>query len=219
LSLLGNSALNRISSTESGASESKYDYSEKNIPVGDYPPEQLETYLLVLKQEHVVYSEQQIASWIEYWSRSGHKAGVFRALEAAYNRGFDIGNYDAVFDLSLALFGKDQAYQWLVRAHFEEAGWEMYFSSNDKTVKRWHMVRKYYPARWYDFLRDTLLQGTRYRTLTLGHSSFVHIVEYCIFMKQPELVKQVMAQMLPSTLELVSPLALPTPEWSLATPK
>ncbi len=215
LALLGPNALNRRPPEDSDGSASRHDYTERVVPPGDYPPDELERFLDVLREEHVIYFDRYVEAWIEHWSRAGHKEEVFKALEAAVARGLDIRSYDALFELVLTLYGKDRAYEWLVRAHCEDAGWERYFTDKDRAVRRWHIVKEHYPERWHDFLRDTLSQGTRYRSLTMGHSSLVRIVEYCIFMRQPELVKQLMGTMLAGSLDSVSPLALPIPEWSI----
>ena len=154
-----------------------------------------------------------ITAWIDYWEASGQKREVYRVLAEADARGVDIACYDRLFALALALYGKAKAYPWLVKAHIRGNGWSWYLSRQDEAEQRWRMIKQRYPDRWQAFLQDTLLQMPLWRSGSFSHVEFPRLIEYCLFMGQGDLAQRLVEQMVNRSLELVSILPLPTPEW------
>jgi hypothetical protein len=74
-------------------------------------------------------------------------------------------------------------------------------------------VKQHYPDRWQAFLKDTLLQMPLWRSSSFSHMEFPRLVEYCLFMGQGDLAHRLVEQMVKRSLELVSMLPLPMPDW------
>jgi hypothetical protein len=170
-----------------------------------YPPTAFDAFLEELPGS--------IAAWIDHWAANGQKKEMYRVLAEADERGFDIACYDRLFTLALALYGKAKAYPWLVKAHIRGNGWSWYLSHQDEAEQRWRLLKQHYPDRWQAFLQDTLLQTPLWRSGLLSHMEFPRLIEYCLFMGQGDLAQRLVAQMVKRSLELISMLPLPTPEW------
>jgi hypothetical protein len=212
--LLGENTLSKKSKEETESGGSNYDKESKLSP-SDYPPEQFSEYLKGLEAERAFWPKENIERWANWWMKNDQGEAVLHALEAAEKRGVEVRCYDLMFDLALSLYGKERAYPWLVRAHQSEYGWSSYMYEKEIAVRRWEMVEKYYPERWFDFIRDTMKSeyGASWHKLSIGHRSFQRLVEYCLRMGQPETAKRTAERMISIALELVSPVNLPLPEW------
>ena len=128
--------------------------------------------------------------------------------------GVEWGNEDIICDLGLRLFGRYMAYPWLVKAHREGYGGNRYWTSKDKAVRRWEIVKQHYPDKWFDFIVNTSISDRDVPWQRLGfYERFERLIEYCLFMGQTELAKQTTTKVLGVVSGLVSPLALPMPEW------
>jgi hypothetical protein len=180
----------------------------------DFSPDRITDYLTAANAMYSYRRERCVRQWLQFWTDAGKAVEAFRAIEKEEKRGIELGNYDALFDLALSLYGKAKAYPWLVKAHMTMHGWDQYFASKERATRRWEIVRKYYPDRWFQFIQDTMRSrhGEPWRNLTC-YERFVRLVGYCFFMEQSDLAKEVAEQVINSTLELVSPLKLPIPDW------
>lgn len=182
----------------------------------DYPPERFDAYLQALEEAHIyLFSSDAVERWSDQWSREGRKAQVLEVLKRAQQRR-NLRAHDEMFDLALALDGKEKAYPFLVEAHREEHGWDDYYTHKGKAERRWQMIRDHYPEKWFDFICDTLKSehGEPWKGLFIGANMWVRLVEYCLFLGHPEEAQALVPQMVASSLELVSPLNLPIPEWA-----
>lgn len=171
----------------------------------NYPPATVDTSLEDLPGP--------ITVWVDYWAANGQKREVYRALAEADARGIDIACYDQLFMLALSLYGKAKAYPWLVKAHIMGNGWSWYLSHQDEVERRWRMVKQHYPERWQAFLQDTLLRIPLWRSSLFSHMEFPRLIEYCFFMGQGDLAQCLVEQIVKRSLELVSMLPLPVPDW------
>lgn len=176
----------------------------------EYPPQRLKDY--INDAEALWYFPDYIERWIRHWRNTSNKEQAYLAIVEAIERGTRLREYDSLFDFSFSLRGKEEAYQWLVKANVERYGWDLYWTRKEKATERWKIIKDHYPDKWFDFIKDTLEPFLRKRW---GYSTtgFVRLVEYCFFMEKPELAKKISNQAINSTLELVSPLALPKPQW------
>ncbi|GHO88201.1 hypothetical protein KSZ_62070 [Dictyobacter formicarum] len=154
-----------------------------------------------------------LSAWIDYWAARGQKKEVYRVLTEADMRGIDIECYDQLFMLARSLYGKAKAYPWLVKAHIRGNGWSWYISRQDEAEQRWRMLKQHYPEKWQAFLQDTLLQMPLWRSGSFSHGEFRRLIEYCLFMGQRDLAQRLVEQMVKRSLELVSMLPFPTPNW------
>ena len=215
IALLGQSVLNRTK-PEKSQDEPKPDQGSHEEPLpspANFPPDRLTDYLSAAKATYLYRREECVGHWLEFWKSAGRGEEAFCAIEKEENRGVELGNYDALFNLALSLYGKQRGYPWLLKAHTDRS-WIRLFTHKEEAVRRWEIIRKRYPDRWFRFIQDTMTStyGKPWRGLTV-HGQFARLVEYCLFMDQPELAKQVSEQVIASILELVSPLTLPTPGW------
>lgn len=214
--LLGQRAVNRVKLKKSeDKSRGKYEsYEESLPPPADFPPDHLIDYLSAAKARYFYRREECVKRWLLFWKNEGRGEEAFRTAEKEVNRGIELGNYDALFDLALSLYGKERAYPWLVKAHTERYGWSRYFTRKEEALRRWEMIKRHYPDRWFKFIQDTMksTHGEPWHGLTV-YERFVRLVEYCLFMGLTELARRVSEQVITSTLELVSPFNLPTPGW------
>lgn len=175
-----------------------------------YPPDKFIDYI----NECTGYiPKQNIESWVEFWVTKKKKAEVCQALMDADTRGIDIGCYDQLFNMMRALYGKDKAYPWLVKASIMDFGWNWHLSEQERAERRWQIIKAQYPTRWQEFLKDTLLQAPVWSSTSLSHYDFRRLIEYHIFMGQYEQARNLVEEMVIRSWELVSMLPLSTPEW------
>jgi hypothetical protein len=217
IEVLGQDAL-REKPEEGSDSDSREYKREPPPPAADYPPTRFGDYLKAMQESRSYWSEDGINSWAEHWIAAGRHEDVFKALEAAVSRGVDVRNYDRMFDLALRLYGRERAYPWLVKAHKEGNGWYSYWTPKEEAVRRWEIIKQYYPERWLEFIKNTKRSdGERpWDGVAIGHMMFKRLVQYCYFMGQRGTAELVSAQIVRSSLELVSPLMLAVPEWTRA---
>lgn len=219
VALMGEAALGSKPQDQSRTSNQYTDYQAEPILVEEYSPDQFDEFLTALNQRRIIHREERIQEWITFWTQSGYKNGVFKGMEKAVQRGINIHTYDTMFNLALELYGKGSAYPWLIKAHSEELGWARYITYKDKAVRRWDIIKQHYSNKWLDFLQNSLLEKPSWLRFSLGHNTFVRIIEYCIFMNQPAIAQQLAQRMVEISLELISPLILPEPEWTLEVEK
>ncbi len=187
---------------------------EKPPPISDYTPQQLREYKEELRNRHIFDASSHIKGWAAHWADQGQKREVCQSLIEDAEQNPYAGNYDTIFELVLSLYGKDEAYPWLVKAHVQQAGWERYFSSKELAVNRWQIIETHYPKKWFEFICDTISQK-RWGTWSwyLSQGGLVRIVEYCLFMEQHKLARELIDVFVPSALEYISPLEFPRPDW------
>jgi hypothetical protein len=175
-----------------------------------YPPSEFNAYL---RNSLGRIDKQDIAAWIDYWAAHGKRTEVYRVLAEADERGVDIECYDRLFVLARTLYGKGQAYRWLVKDQVMNNGWNWYLSRQNEVEQRWEMIKQHYPLRWKEFLQQTLIQAPSWRTIPFSHWGFRRLIEYCLFMDQHNLAQSLIDQMVTRSLELISMLPLSIPEW------
>jgi len=193
-----------------------FQHEEQRPPEpADFPPERFDAYQEALVSGHFYPSSFYAQEWFKHWSDAGQGDEAFAALQNAVERGIDLGGYDVMFDFARRQYGKEDAYVWLVRAQRADRSWNRYSTREESAVQRWELVKRLYPNRWFDFFKDSIASeyGDPWHDLWLSHHRFARLVNYCLLMGQREVAQQVAAQMIASSLELVSPLRLPTPAW------
>lgn len=215
LNFMGNNALTKAKSKNSqlASSSSQSGLESKPLPSPDnFPPDKLKDYLAAVRQADS-YVRSSINPWVKFWTDTEQAENALSAIEQEVNSGYEFKDYDEIFYLALAMYGKDYAYPWLIKAHLKHYGWRNYYGKED-SICRWKIVKNIYPDRWFDFILDTLKSssGNPWRDVSV-YNSLDRLVDYCILMEQTDLAKQITERAIASTLELVSPLKLPIPEW------
>lgn len=199
---------------EDNPSSSSSSPSAKVLPnPAEYEPEQLSDYLTKLRDQAMLWDDEPMIQWIAYWSNAGRKPDIYRSIKTYVDSGGRLHNFDAVFDLVLSLYGKSEAYAWLVKAHIEDSGWNRYFARKERAVKRWEIIKEFYPERWFEFIQATVIRkrsGTR--IWYLDPLAYVRIVEFCLFMGQYELARELVQTVVDGSLEYV-PVNLPEARW------
>ena len=104
------------------------------------------------------------------------------------NKGVSLPEYDSLFELSLCVVGKNEAYKWLVEAHNEQFNW-LIFSGKEQEIKRWEAIKKYYSNEWFQFIIDTLEPTISDRWRYFSAHIFCRLIEYCFYMHKPEFAK------------------------------
>jgi hypothetical protein len=135
-------------------------------------------------------------------------------LEEEDQKGVDVGNYDEMFSLAFSLYGKQEAYPRLVRAHVQNYGWNWHWVDKEKTIHRWRIIKDTYPDKWYDFIKDTTTShvGDPLHGFSV-YWGFVFLVEYCIFMGKLDIAREATERVVDMASALVSALTLPEPKW------
>lgn len=182
--------------------------------VSDFDPAQLRGYLEALKNARIYGDDDKIAEWAEYWISNSSRSQVFEALSQAWNDGSWVGSIDYIYFMVRDLYGENDAYVWLVRAQSEDYGWNRYFAPADQARQRWEIVQREYGDRWRDFISDTFsvkIPG-RYQQV-FSPRAFVRLVEYCIYMQDLLLARDLVERIVEQSITYVSPLVLPIPTW------
>ena len=180
----------------------------------NFPPETLQEFLLKAAESRSLEKDRQLDEWISYWSKAGKKVEVYQSLKAVSERERFFRNHDHLFKLALELYGKEEAYQWLVKAHREDNGWARYWTDASKPHARFAVVKQYYPERWMNFICDTVKSehGEPWTDVSIGSTAWVRMLEFCIALDQLSTAFALTEQTVKSALELV-PLQLPIPLW------
>ena len=200
---------------ENGSMPTSGLHQERSLPdPKNYPPENLNEYFKKAKAFNPYERGTCLIPWMEYWFGTDKKETAFQAIVKEEERGGRLGleNYDRLYEIALSLYGKSQAYPWLVKAHIERGGWSRYYSEDD-AIRRWEIIKQDYLGKWLDFIKDTMKSSYGDELNFSVHERLVRLVKYCIFMEKIDLAKKIAEQVVESVLELVSPIDLPVPEW------
>jgi hypothetical protein len=216
ISLLGESVLEKVrkKEAEENISSPHSDSMKKELPnPAQYPPESFEDYLKNVKSADYFLSEY-LEKWVNYWMKTTRSLDAYEAIKIAVAKGVSLPEYDSLFKLALCAVGKGEAYNWLVEAHNEQFSW-LIFSDKEQEIKRWAAIKKYYPDKWFQFIVDTLEPTINNRWRYFSAHIYYRLIEYCFYMQKPELAKAITRQAIVSAQELVSPIILPKPGWTI----
>jgi AAA ATPase domain len=184
--------------------------------VAEYPPKKLKDFFVALKSAGYWPQEEAVMAWAKHWAAQGQGPNAFKVLTEVSKRGHTSSAWDAIYYLAGQYHGRNYAYTYLVRAYQDASGWNRFWVSKERVSKYWDEVRTHYPARWADFLSETLLGNTESRDPNLGHFAFERLILYCLTMGQQHLADQLVDEMVTRSLEFVSPIQFPTPAWAFS---
>jgi hypothetical protein len=189
---------------------------EKGLPnPADFPPDKLPEYF---KAAHAFYPYEKgqcLGPWLDFWNQTERREAAFQAVVEEDRRSERLGmeNYDRLYEIALSLYGKDQAYPWLVAAHTARGGWSRYFTNESEAVRRWAITKEKYPDKWLDFIKRTMRSAYGDELSFQVSDRVVRLVKYCTYMGQNALAGRICAQLVESLCSLVSPIELPIPSW------
>ncbi|MGA2148844.1 MAG: hypothetical protein ABSH49_28210 [Bryobacteraceae bacterium] len=182
---------------------------------GDFPPENFGAYLEASKAARSYREDEDVDRWATLWSARGHKEAVLDILDAYDSgRSFLSGDSKLRFELTLQIRGRQAAYEALVVAQARRYGWNRYFSRSEDVRYVWAKLKEIYPEKWLAFLQSTLMSDPEHvnRSGVTVQSYISRLVEFLLFMEQPETAKGVARAATEATLQLV-PLRLSPPTW------
>lgn len=121
---------------------------------------------------------------------------------------------DAAFDVSMAVEGREAAYEWLVKAHIARYGWQSNWTSRDEVLGRLRLVADHYSERWAQFVKDTSEPQEFWKKrgygLTIGSKYLVH---FLLMVNQRDLARRVVDVMVASIIEEVHDQPIPEAPW------
>ena len=189
---------------------------EHGLDVTIYSPDSLTAMLDELREKHVYAGERKaVREWFDHWISQNRGMDLLRSLEVY----LDEENVpsaltellDDVFQLSLAMEGKNKAYRWIVAAQIQRHGWDRYYSSEDVGA-RFKTFAQYYRDRWKEFILDTSVSPYKYgsREMVIGRE---RLVQFLMAVGESTIAIQVTEQMVEAVLEDVADQPLEVPVW------
>lgn len=184
--------------------------------LAEFPPDRLSLFLGIDRDTTFSFRGDAAVKWLDYWRRQKPQAAL-DAIETLVREGklelFHSRLWDDLFEVKFEVAGKSQAWPLLVRAQRKNWGWTNYYDHGG-SIRRWTQVQCFYPERWLDFIKSTLMPepGESSRSYRM-HSSFANIVEFLVLMGRADEARQVIDASIFATLERAADLPLATPNW------
>jgi hypothetical protein len=128
-----------------------------------FPPEKFDDFLDAASSPRVGYEARPecLRNWLAHWRKRGKGieaiSAITRHVEAAEGLTGVDDIFDDVFEMSLALQGREAAYPWLVRAHVHRYGWSYWFGGKE-ALARIEVAAQHYADRWERYIDDASRQ-------------------------------------------------------------
>jgi hypothetical protein len=215
-SYLGSVSLPGDESNSGGGQPSGRASSEDGSPKpSDYPPDRFPDYLTEYRQprQGFLHHPLRVESWLHYWAENDKSIEAFSALETALEHGLEFNVSDEEFEIARTYLGSDSAFKWLVQAHGRNNGWRKHWGSRTNSLHRWEIVKQRYPKRWVEFLISSMALEDDVTRAPVGKERIQRMIQYCIFMGQHEMAKELAEVVTQFICELISPLTLALPGW------
>lgn len=205
---IGYNPINKPTEGQSGEKERhRKNKDEVELDCASFPPQEIKSFIQHVKTRDWSEKEGLVEKWLEYWGSNGKGPELLAMLNSAYEDP-NINTYifedcfDAAFELSKAVEGKESAYKWLVRAHIKRNGWDQYFAGREEVQDRLKKVSNEYPEKWQDYIDDTA--ESRYasrhgkRKISIGQSE---LVRFLFMVGQKELAENITDTLVNITLQ------------------
>jgi hypothetical protein len=217
IDLLGEKIIDYLKSIASKHENSRKEESiEPTLPLPqDFPPDKLADYLSIAKIGSSYFSGEAIVPWIDFWKTTGRKREAFEAVVKEVDNGLNFRDYYILFELALSLYGKEEAYPWLIKASSGSHDiWSYNWISEDQSIKLMNLVKKYYSSKWLDFILKTIKSpyGEPWYRLNI-YNRFPRMIIYCILLGQSTIAKEIIINVINFAIGLTSALKLSMPEW------
>jgi hypothetical protein len=180
-----------------------------------FPPPAFKEYVEAVSAAGSYRADAHVDEWGHYWAAHGNKGAVLSALEEYDGSRLSFSSDSKLrFELTLAVKGKDAAYNTLVTAQTTQYGWNRYFARSEDVRYLWAKLKEIYPDKWVMFLQRTLMSDPRNinRSGVTVQGRISRLVEFLLLMEQVSLAKSVARAATDGVLELV-PLKLPSATW------
>ena len=161
-----------------------------------------------------------VIKWFKHWEGAGKAEEILNCLEQGFSgsaaRTLHFrGTLDAAFDLAIRTRGRMHAFQWLVRAQTQDAGWSRWMSTEADARTRLRNVVTYYGARWKEFIIKTArpeFRGDAGRNgLVIGLS---RLVFFLIEIGENDLARRYAFEMVRIFKEELSEQPIREPDWA-----
>ena len=171
---------------------------------------------------HYRNRKEYMAKWLHYWKNEGKASGALHSIFSYFKTNERTYNAEEILDeafvVSLAVEGKEAAYQWLVKAHIHRNGWQSYFTSESETMTRIRLAAKHYPDRWLQYIKDTSVPALYYRRRRYGFVlGYKYLVHFLMLVGQVELADKITAAFVDSLVGEVREQPIPKTPWFLAS--
>jgi hypothetical protein len=218
-----NALLGRPMKTRGGSKTTEEDLSEREKEAAKVDPTSFncEDFPAVAKaaaEVHYRSRKEFVAKWLHHWRGQGKTSRALRSVHAYFETSETTHDaeeiLDEAFHVSLAAEGKDVAYKWLVKAHIYRHGWQSNWTSETEIMTRITLAAKYYPDRWFRYIKDTSVPAPLYRrrrySLVLGYKYWVR---FLVLVGQIELADKITTVFVNSLVEEVREQPIPETPW------
>jgi hypothetical protein len=123
-------------------------------------PQMLRGHLLSL---HSKYDrDRYTAKWLEHWVYNNNTSlDILYDICISIVEGDGLSNgYGEMLDLLYPIafqFDNEKAFELLCRAQSNYGGWDIYYTDEEKSIKRWKFVAENYPDRYLEFFEKSIL--------------------------------------------------------------
>lgn len=160
-----------------------------------YPPGHVAEFVTKLGYRDRDY----IRAWLEYWEKLGQGVEAIKDIRETFGgkgRTDLYGALDPAFDRAIDLLGKTEAFDILVKAHIQNAGWSAMLRGREDSLTRLRKAAHHYNDRWPDYVRRVArpLYGTRDEgSVVIGGDMFVR---FLLMVGETELAAEVTEAMI-----------------------
>ncbi len=178
----------------------------------DFAPEELDQLIQSGASDWPSSRSRALSAWLCCWAETDRAAEALEAAEAYFMEDDRLDISNELVSVVRKIGGVSRSYKWLVRAQRSNNGWYEYWTSPGEVRERWDWVRRDFPERWHDFLRESI----RPRREFSGYfgPTVPRLVEYLILFGRSSDACLTVSQLLDSIRELVSGQELPIPQWA-----
>ena len=184
------------------------------VSVADYEPSCFDKYLTAVEASGDLDRVASTQRWLDHWRARGKAVEALNAVAQERARIYGVENL--LWKGYREQVGREAAFPWLVAAQ-RHGGWSERISERVESEERWRMVAHDYPDRWFEFLRESLLERAREGVpdeTAVGHWTWPRVVAFLVVQGQQELAERCVQAVVDIALDLVSAGDLgPEPSW------
>jgi hypothetical protein len=125
-----------------------------------FPPGTIHKFVAAARDTNdYFYQLQAPVDWLNYWVSAGQSIDALNDLERLIVD--DLGNVplekvcDLAFDVAISVQGRSKAFEWIIRAHIMNDGWNRWFSNTKESRARLKKLAQNYRRRWQEIIEKT----------------------------------------------------------------
>ena len=186
--------------------------TDSPVRAADYDPSRFEDYrkALVASRDFDLVARGQ--TWLDHWRAQGRGVEALRAVVQVRTKIYGIENL--LWKGFRGQVGREAAFPWLVKAQ-KSGGWSEWISERADSEERWRVVAQDYPDKWFEFLRESLIEHEREGVpeAAVDHGAWPRIVAFLLLLGQRGLAERSVEAIVDTALDLVSGNLGPEPSW------